>query len=63
MTIDQARLAVAALSARVRGPHPLLLEITKQSQDQPPGTVLSQTPAPGSPVQPGMSIEVVVAAR
>jgi PASTA domain len=63
MTIGQARLAVAALSARVRGPHLLLLEIAKQSQDQPPGMVLSQTPAPGSPVQPGMSIEAVVATR
>jgi beta-lactam-binding protein with PASTA domain len=38
-----------------------LLEITREAQGQPPGTVVSQTPPPGGRVQQRTSIEVVVA--
>jgi hypothetical protein len=65
MTIEQARLAVAAISTPAAGSEPqlLLLEITKGLPDRPPGTVLSQTPAPGTRVRQQTSIELVVAAR
>jgi hypothetical protein len=65
LTIEQARLAVAAISKPARDSEPrlLLLEIAKESPDKPPGTVLSQTPVAGTRVQQQTSIEVVVAAR
>jgi hypothetical protein len=61
-TIVEARQAVAAISRAGRGSDPklLLLEITKESRDKPPGTVISQTPAPGR-VPQDTTVEVVVA--
>ena len=71
MPITAARAAVAAIreirvgpvALPVRGSEPqlLLLEITREAPNSPPGTVLSQTPAPGSAVQQRTSIEVTVA--
>ena len=70
-SIVEARAAVAEARARhvgpvalpVRGSEPqlLLLEFTRESPGNPPGTVLSQTPAPGGRMQRRTSIEVVVA--
>jgi hypothetical protein len=60
--IIEARRVVAAIAAAGRGSEPqlLLLEITKEARDTPSGTVVSQTPGPGS-VPRGTSVEVVVA--
>ena len=71
MPITAARAAVAAIREIRVGPvalpvrgselQLLLLEITREAPNSPPGTVLSQTPAPGSAVQQRTSIEVTVA--
>jgi hypothetical protein len=71
MPIGQARAAVAAIrgirigpvAVSVRGSEPqlLLLEITRETPDATPGTVLGQTPAAGSAVQQRTTIEVTVA--
>ena len=65
MPIVGARAAIAAIGniAAGRGTEPqfILLEITREAQGQPPGTVVSQTPPPGGRVQQRTSIEVVVA--
>jgi len=62
MTIIGARQAIAAISGESGGAGPklVLLEITKQSPNDAPGTVTSQTPAPGR-VPQGTRVEVVVA--
>jgi hypothetical protein len=59
--IRDAQVGQAALPVRGSEPQLLMLEITKEWQDKPPGTVLSQTPAAGSRLQQRTSIEVVVA--
>jgi esterase/lipase superfamily enzyme len=71
MPITEARAAVAAIrdihvgpvALPVRGSEPqlLLLEITRAAPVARPGTVLDQTPAPGSRVEQRTSIEVGVA--
>jgi hypothetical protein len=71
MPITAARAAVAAIrdihvglvALPVRGSEPqlLLLEITRAAPDARLGTVLDQTPAPGSRVERRTSIEVGVA--
>jgi PASTA domain len=71
MSIVDARATVAAVrvlqigqaSAPGRGTEPqlLLMEITRERSDLPPGTILSQTPEPGSQLQQRTSIEVAVA--
>jgi len=71
MPIIDARAAIATLrnalvesvAPPVRGSEPqiLLLEITRDVPGQTQGTVLSQTPAPGTRVEQRMSIEVVIA--
>jgi hypothetical protein len=63
--IVEARGLVAAAgniqSDRGTRPQFMLLEISGEAPDRIPGTVLSQTPAPGGRVQQLTSIEVVVA--
>jgi hypothetical protein len=64
MRVDAIRhIHVGPVALPVRGSEPqlLLLEIAQTSPDKPLGTVLSQTPAPGSRVEQRASIEVVVA--
>jgi hypothetical protein len=71
MSIVEARATVAAirdlligqasLPARGTEPQLLLLEITRERPGLSPGTVLSQTPEPGSRLRQRTSIEVIVA--
>ena len=72
MPIAQARRIIDALrAAYVAGtptaapgwrPQLVLLEVTEQSE-QPAGTVLRQSPAPGTPLVAGTPIELVVASK
>jgi hypothetical protein len=65
MSIVGARAAIAAIGnipgGRGTEPQFMLLEITREVPNQPPGTVISQTPPAGGQVQQRTSIEVVVA--
>jgi pimeloyl-ACP methyl ester carboxylesterase len=71
MSIVEARATVAAVralqigqaSVAARGTEPqlLLMEIARERSDLPAGTILSQTPEPGSQLQQRTSIEVAVA--
>jgi hypothetical protein len=65
MPIVGARAVIAAIGnipgGRGTEPQFMLLEITREVPNAPPGTVLSQTPPPGGRVQQRTSIEVVVA--
>jgi beta-lactam-binding protein with PASTA domain len=71
MSIVEARATVAAirdlligqasLPARGTEPQLLLLEITRERPGLSPGTILSQTPEPGSRLRQRTSIEVIVA--
>ena len=63
--IDALRAAYVASTptdARGRRPQLVMLEVTEQSE-QPAGTVLRQSPAPGTLVVAGTPIELVVASK
>ena len=63
--IVEAREIIAAAgnipAGRGTEPQFMLLEITREAPGRPAGTVVSQTPAPGTSVKQRTSIEVVVA--
>ena len=71
MPIEQARETIAAMRRNLVGqdtpaaigqePQLLLLEITREAQGSAEGTVVSQTPAPNSPLALRTTIELVVA--